>query len=135
MSETLPRDTPRNCTGAPTLNPATLLSKAITQVTGRVNQWRPARTRTAPTARTRAPTMKPPIRVGLTFLVIPGPPSVRGDRLAAGQERPHGGVGRFGEQRLGTAARDDRVPLRIQEHCLVADGEDARQLVRDDHNR
>src|SRR5512138_258657 len=135
MSETLPRGTPRYWTGAPTLKPATLLSKAIRHVVGRVNQWRPARTRTAAAARASAPRTKTPISVGLTFLTISGPSSARGGGLPAPQERLHGGVRRFGKQGLRIAARDDRVPLCIQEHRIVADGEDARQLVSDDHDR
>src|SRR5262249_48214197 len=109
MLETEPSWTPRKFTGEPTVNPATLPSKAITHVTGRLNHSRPPRRRTVASARAMPPTTKAPISVGFARLAMApslSPSARRDGRLTAGEERSHLGIGRFGQEGLGISSGD-----------------------------
>ena len=50
------------------------------------------------------------------------------------QEAMHSGVLALGQQLFGIAVGDHGFLVRIEEDRVVADGENAGQLVRDDHH-
>src|SRR5262245_32146745 len=135
MLDTVPSCTPRKLTGDPTVSPATLPSKAITQVTGRLNHWRPPRSRTATTVSAIPPSTNAPIRVGFGRLAIAAAPHRSGLLgLPAGEKGAHLRVRALGEQCPGIAPGRHRAGLGVEEDRVIADGEDAGQLVRHHHH-
>src|SRR5262245_42273021 len=80
----------------------------------------------ATTSSPMAPSTKTPTTAGLIRLPMPwGLPAPR-------EELAHARVRRVGQQLPRRTHRADRVRRRVEEHAVVADREDARQLVRDD---
>src|SRR6266403_2163228 len=124
---TCPTLTPLNSTGEPTDNPVIEPEKNITKVNRFWKNLPDPKTRMATAASATAPTTKAPISVFLACLA-----TVR--LLATGQEGAHPRVLRFGQKLLRVARGDHRLALAVEEHRVVADGEDARELVRHHHD-
>src|SRR5262245_57356611 len=132
MSLTCPMSTPLNLTGAPMLSPFTEPGKNMTNVSARLKNCPEPNTTMPRMASASAPTTNRPMTVGLAFL--PMPHFLRRLR-AAGQKAAHIGIGRVIAQFLRVAAGGHRARLHVEEDAVVADGEDAGQLVRDDDDR
>src|SRR4051794_32338626 len=77
--------------------------------------------------------MKTPTIVGFGFLAMES--SFRPERAAAGEKVADALVRRMRQKLARRSARADRTYRRIEKDGIVADGEDARQLVRDDDER
>src|SRR5713101_1185005 len=90
----------------------------------------PPNTTSPATASTSAPTRNAPIRAGFALRATLLPPVA----IASRQEAMDLGVCAFLEERLWISLRDHRLRLRVQEHRVVPDGEDARQLVGHHHH-
>src|SRR5207249_4860166 len=98
------------------------------------NSWPLPQTTTATTTRMIAPITKAPIRAGFVFLPMLGPRAVAA-LLAPREERAHARILRLLAQHPWRAARDQHAALGVEEHAVVGDGEDARQLVRHHDDR
>src|SRR3954452_13036031 len=122
MRVTAPSRTPRNVTGAPTSSPATEPSKKMTARDVVANKREPPNRITAAAARASAPRTKPPTIAGLaaTSALVREPRPVH--------ERANGRVTAAVAQPRGRAMCDRGLRLRVQEHTVVADGEQARQF-------
>src|SRR5262245_10764674 len=81
---------------------------------------------TATTNSPIAPSTKAPTSAG--FVRLPMLPAL----LPPREELAHARVRRVGQELLRRAHGPDRAWPRVEEDAVVADGEDARQLVRDD---
>src|SRR6267142_3917726 len=124
---TCPTLTPRNSTGEPTDSPVIEPEKNITNVSRFWKNLPDPKTVMPAAASATAPITKAPIIVFFAWLAMDRP-------FAAGQEVEHPGVLRFGQEPLRVARGDHRLALAVEEHRVVCDGEDARQLVRHDHD-
>src|SRR6266436_6638663 len=124
---TRPTLTPRNSTGEPTESPVIEPEKNITYVNRFWKNLPDPKTTMATAASATAPTTKAPISVFLACLAT-------ARLLAPGQEGPHPRILRFGQKLLRVARSDHRLAFPVQEHRVVADGEDAGELVRHDHD-
>src|SRR6267142_3606719 len=124
---TCPTLTPLNSTGEPTDSPVIEPEKNITKVKRFWKNLPDPKTTMATTASATAPTTKAPITVFLVCLAT-------ARLFAAGQEGAHPRVLRFGQKLLRIARSDHRLAFPVQEHRVVADGEDAGELVRDHHD-
>src|SRR5882672_4391580 len=96
----------------------------------------------AVTARARPRTINSPMRVGLAFLLIrrrgsnwAGFDYAFGEGLPAGQKLPHVWVGGILQKVARVALRPHRAGVCVEKDRVVADGEDALQLVTDDDER
>src|SRR6266852_4614120 len=105
-------------------------SKQATTVCFWVKNLPPPNTTSPATASTSAPTRNAPIRAGFALRATLLPPVA----IASRQEAMDLGVCAFLEERLWISLRDHRLRLRVQEHRVVPDGEDARQLVGHHHH-
>src|SRR5712675_469678 len=94
----------------------------------RSNRERDPQSAIATMASARAPNTKAPMSTGLFFLAM------RFLRWAvltsAREELDDARIFAVGEQLLRRSGRDLGVGRAIEEHAVVADGEDARELVR-----
>src|SRR5712671_6531028 len=124
---TCPTLTPLNSTGEPTDSPVIEPEKNITKVNRFWKNLPDPKTTMATTASATAPTTKAPITVFLVCLAT-------ARLLAAGQEGAHPQVLRFGQKLLRITRSDHRLAFPVQEHRVVADGKDAGELVRHDHD-
>src|SRR6516165_5480110 len=132
MSVTVPIGTPRNFTGAPFSSPFTDPGKKITNVRVFRNRRPEPTTTTAAAQMTIANSTNAPINAGFARLPI-------GRRtplvlLAPGEKATDLRIGGMLEKLFRRAAGDRRAGFRIEEHAVVGDREDARQLVRDHHD-
>src|SRR5512139_2158855 len=129
MLVTVPMSTPLNFTGAPMLRPFTDPGKYMTPWIDRRKNLPEPNTSTPSTARAMAPSTNAPTTAGLAFL-----PMGRRLRLvcAAREEAAHGRLVGLVAQRLRVAVGDGGARLDVEEDAVVADGEDAGQLVGDD---
>src|SRR5262249_2589773 len=124
---TSPIWTPLNLTGEPTDSPVIEPEKYITFVNRFSKNLPDPKTTTPVTASATAPTTKAPMSVLLGCLAMA--------RLStAGEERMHPGVLRFGQELLRISRGDHALALAVEEHRVVANGEDARQLVGHHHD-
>src|SRR4051812_24033332 len=87
----------------------------------------------AATMSASAPRTKPPTIVGLGFLAMVR--SLCVGRPAARQKLPDALVGRMRQQGARRSACAEGPRRGVEVDAVVADGEDARQLVRDDDHR
>src|SRR6267154_2246189 len=124
---TCPTFTPRNSTADPTDNPVIEPEKNITNVYRLWKNLPDPKTVMPRTASATAPTTNPPISVFGACLAT-------ARLFAAGQEGAHPGILRSGEELFRVARGDDRLALVIEKYGVVTDGEDARELVCDDHD-
>src|SRR5712664_721860 len=124
---TCPTLTPLNSTGEPTDSPVIEPEKNITKVNRFWKNLPDPKTTMATTASAMAPTTKAPISVFLDCLAT-------ARLLATGQEGAHARVLRFGQKLLRVARSDHRLAFPVQEDRVVADGKDAGELVRHDHD-
>src|SRR5262249_35298441 len=134
--DTTPTWTPRNVTAAPGARPPTEPSKNTTALSLVENASRPPKNRIAATTSARPPSRKPPRAAGLDDMgVLPsgGRPRARSWRRAP-HECLNGWMGRGIAQRARRAVRDRGLGLGVEKHAVVADGEQARQLVADQHH-
>src|SRR5262245_26646686 len=132
MLVTEPISTPLNLTGAPTFRPSTDPGKYMTKVVVFRNSLPEPKIVIPTTASAMAPRTKAPIRAGLAFLPIPGTSLER--LRAPGEEATYPRVVGVVAQLLRRAARADRSRLDVEEDTVRTDREDARQLVRHDHD-
>src|SRR5262245_32059185 len=124
---TCPILTPLNSTGEPIDKPVMEPEKNITHVKRFWKNLPEPNTVMPSTASARAPTTNPPISVLLGCLAMA--------RVSTpGEEREHAGIRRLLQQLLRVARRDRRPGLAVEQHRVVADGEDARQLVSHHHD-
>src|ERR1700750_1454557 len=124
---TRPTLTPLNSTGEPTDSPVIEPEKNITKV---IRFWKNCpdpKTTTAAAASATAPTTNPPTTVFFACL-----PMAR--LLGAREKRDHPGVLLFGDEAARVARADHGLARAVEEHGVVGDGEDARQLVGHDHD-
>src|SRR5215469_231225 len=133
MSLTVPICTPRNLTGAPGESPLTLPLKNSTYCCVFWNRRPEPSITITSTARPIAPRTKAPTRAGLTRL--PMLPRCFLGVLAAGEETVDYRIVAVGEQLVRIAVGDHRAALGVEKDAVVANGEDTRELVRDDHDR
>src|SRR5207237_3340840 len=124
---TCPTRTPLNSTGEPTDRPVIEPEKNITNVNRFWKNLPEPKTVMPAAASATAPTTKAPISVFLACLPTAG-------LLSAGQEGPHPGILRSGQELLRVARGDHRLALAVEEHRVVGDGEDALELVRHHHD-
>src|SRR5579859_2297972 len=94
----------------------------------------PPSSRIAAITSRKAPSTKAPTRVGFTRLATNAYGYAFDRLVAAGQEGMDHGIGTLFQQGLGIAQRDLGLALGIEEDRIVADGEDAGQLVGHDHH-
>src|SRR5438132_4997259 len=122
---TCPILTPLNSTGEPTESPVIEPEKNITSVDRFWKNLPDPKTVMPTAASATAPTTNAPMRVFRGCLAT-------ARLLAAGEEGMHPGVFRFGQKLPRVARGDHRLAFPVEEHGVVADGEDARELVRHD---
>src|ERR1700693_5526451 len=128
MRVTSPIFTPRNSTGEPTDRPVIAPLKNMTYVVRRWKSLPDPKTATAATASARPPRTNAPMSALRGSLAMAGP-------FTPGQECEHPGIARLGQQPLGITAGDHGRAPGVEKDRVVADGEDARQLVRHRHDR
>src|SRR5262245_21791750 len=137
---TLPILTPRKVTGDPTSRPAREEFEKNTTAFALVAKKRPPPNAMAPmSARAMAPTTKPPMSFGFAFLaiVVTLPCAVllrlchlRGfAELTPQQEVANLRIGTVVAQLLRIALGDHRLGVSVEKHRVVADGEDAGELM------
>src|SRR6516164_2305675 len=119
---TSPTLTPLNMTGAPIDSPVIEPEKYMTFVNRFSKNLPDPKTTTAIAASATAPTTKAPISVLLGCLAM-------GRLSAASEEGLDPGVLRFGQELLRVSRGDHPLARAIEKHRVVADGEDAGQLV------
>src|SRR6266849_1593102 len=124
---TSPTLTPLNSTGEPTDSPVIEPEKYITNVGRFWKNLRDPKTAMPATVSATAPTTNAPISVFLACLAMARP-------FAAGKEGEHPGIPRFGQELLRVSRGDHRLAVAVEEHRVVADGKDAPELVRHDHD-
>src|SRR5512133_2523255 len=144
---TRPTLTPRKLTAEPTESPETEPWKYMTTGVVRLKNL-PLPSTTKPTMiRRTAPRTKAPISFGSAGLLIASVHVARarigfavlpGRRLAAfapSEKLLHRRVVDLGQKLLRIPLGDHSFALRVEEHRVVADGENAGELVRDDDDR
>src|SRR4051794_25155119 len=133
--DTEPTRTPRKFTDAPDARPPTDPSKNTTASVRGLNMLPPPKKRTAATMIPMAPRTKPPTAAGLASDIRALPLLDRFRRRS-----PHEGLNGRMAARVAQVPRramgDRGLRIGVEEHAVIADGKEARQLVADhDHGR
>src|ERR1700735_5399687 len=135
MLVTDPTRTPRNVTGAPTSRPATEAWKYTTAWTVRLSTWVPPNRRMAPTPSARPLRTKPPTMVGLAVLMGISCRNPIVKRVLTVHEGMNDRVITAVAQLARRAMGNHRLGRGIEEDSVIANLEQAGQLVADQHDR
>src|SRR5215469_17382885 len=137
---TLPSGTPRKRTAEPCARPSTDPSKKTTYLRVTSKKVKEPKTSAAATSKPIAARTKPPTIFGFARrLMHPLPGSLGFLRSGGGFTPPQKSldfrIRTFGEQLFWGAPGNLRLRVRIEKDAVIADREDAWQLVRDHNDR
>src|SRR5689334_2878882 len=136
MSVTLPILTPRKVTGDPIARPEREDSRKYKTASRVVARNLPPPNAIAPMSTSAiAPTTKPPISFGFAFLAILIALPRRIPQLAAKQEVANLWIRAFVAQHLRVTRGDHGLGICVEEHRVVADGENAGEFMGDHGDR